>query len=339
MAIPGTSLSTKELGKRFYQHFLDNDLSGVAAELSYFFLFSIFPFLVFLVALTAYLPLQAEVDEALHRVAMVMPKEALALIQDHLTGLVKNQHPQLLSLGILATIWSASRGVSASLDGLNRAYAVRDQRSYFKVQGLAIGMTLASALLLFVAFFLIMLGGKLGFFIAGHLHLRGLYTFLWAGLRWPLSALTVMLTMAMNYYVLPDVKQRFTRILPGAVIGTLLWLLSAWGFTVYAGHFGNYNATYGSIGGVILLMTWLYLSGLSFLVGGELNAILAPVAARDGSAADFSRPSGVAEQDRAREGEGKVGGHDPGAQQLPERPAEPWSGAAQLRHLHPAAPT
>ena len=171
------------------------------------------------------------------------------------------------------------------------------QYCYLKVQGIAVGMTLASSLLIFVAFALIMLGGKLGLFIAGHLHLSRVYTVVWSGLRWPLSALTIMVTMAMNYYVLPAVKQGVMDIIPGAVTGTLLWLLTAWGFTVYAGHFGNYNATYGSIGGVILLMTWLYLSGLSFLIGGEVNAILASAADPKARATPFSpTPYSQAEQ-------------------------------------------
>ena len=276
MGIPGVKgLSVKEFGKRFYQRFLDNDLSGIAAELSYYFLFSIFPFLVFLVALAAYLPLQVAVQEALSRMSAVMPKEAMGIIQEHMNGLVNQQRPRLLSVGVLITIWGASRGVNAFLSGLNVAYSVKDKRSYFKVQAIAVAMTLASLLLVFVAFALIILGGKVGFYIADHLHLGRYYTTVWSWLRWPLSALVITLTVGVNYYVLPAVKQQLKFILPGAIVGTLLWLLVTWGFTEYAGHFGNYNATYGSIGGVIVLMTWLYLSGLIFLIGGQINAILA----------------------------------------------------------------
>lgn len=291
MGIPGVKgLTVKEFGKQFYQRFLDNDLSGIAAELSYYFLFSMFPFLVFLVALAAYLPLQDAVQDALSRMSTVMPKEAMGIIQEHLKGLVNQQRPRLLSVGVLITIWGASRGVNAFLSGLNIAYSVKDKRSYFRVQAIAVAMTVASSLLVFVAFALIILGGKVGFYIADHLHLGRYYNTLWSWLRWPLSALVIMLTVAVNYYILPDLKQRLKFILPGAIIGTLLWILVTWAFTEYAGHFGNYNATYGSIGGVIVLMTWLYLSGLIFLIGGQLNAIL-----------ESAAPEGKAARERAAE--------------------------------------
>lgn len=275
MGIPGVKgLTVKEFGKQFYKRFMDTDLSGIAAELSYYFLFSMFPFLVFLVALAAYLPLQDAVQDVLTRMSTVMPKEAMGIIQEHMKGLVNQQRPKLLSIGVLITIWGASRGVNAFLSGLNIAYSVKDKRSYIKVQAIAVAMTVASSLLVFIAFALIILGGKVGFYIADHLHLGGYYNTVWSWLRWPLSALVIMLTVGVNYYILPDVKQRLKFIFPGAVIGTLLWILVTWGFTEYAGHFGNYNATYGSIGGVIVLMTWLYLSGLIFLIGGQINAIL-----------------------------------------------------------------
>ena len=275
MGIPGVKgLTVKEFGKQFYQRFLDNNLSGIAAELSYYFLFAMFPFLVFLVALAAYLPLQDAVQDVLTRMSTFMPKEAMGIIQEHMKGLVNQQRPQLLSVGVLITIWGASRGVNGFLSGLNIAYSVKDKRSYIKVQAIAVAMTVASSLLVFVAFALIILGGKVGFYIADHLHLGHYYNTVWSWLRWPLSALVIMLTVAVNYYILPDLKQRLKFIVPGAVLGTLLWILVTWGFTEYAGHFGNYNATYGSIGGVIVLMTWLYLSGLIFLIGGQINAIL-----------------------------------------------------------------
>ncbi len=275
MVIPGTKdMTPKGFIKEFIRRFLDSDLAGIAAELSYYFLFAIFPFLVFLVALTAYLPLQDTVQEWLGRMSRFMPKEAMGIITDHLEGLFNQQRPNLLSVGVLVTIWSASRGVNAFITGLNIAYGVKDKRSWFKVQGVAVMMTLASLLMVLVAFAVLLLGGKIGYVIANYLHIGKYYDLLSSGLRWPLAAAVIMLTVGVNFYVLPDVKQRFKFIAPGSILGTLLWLLVTWGFTVYAGHFGNYNATYGSIGGVIVLMTWLYLSALIFLIGGQINAIL-----------------------------------------------------------------
>jgi membrane protein len=274
----GRRLAARVTGfaKEFYERLLQHKLLGASAELSYYFLFSIFPFLVFLVALAAYLPIQGAVSDVLTRLSRLMPKEAMDIIQNSLTELTRHRRPRLMSISILATIWSASRGVSALTSALNIAYGVQDRRGYLKIQASAIGMTLASALFICSAFALVVLGGKLGFQLASRLHSGRYYLALAAAVRWPLSAAVMMLSAAMNYYVLPDVKPGFWKIVPGAVLGTLLWLLCTLGFTKYAEHFGAYNATYGSLGGVIMLMTWLYLSGLSFLIGGEINALLCP---------------------------------------------------------------
>ena len=117
-----------------------------------------------------------------------------------------------------------------------------------------------------------------------------MYVFVWSWLRWPVTALLVMLCAALAYYVLPDVKQKFKFITPGSVIGTVAWLLGTWGFTVYAGNFGSYNVTYGSIGGVIVLLTWFYITGFIFLMGGEMNAII-EAASPEGKRSGAARPA------------------------------------------------
>ena len=275
MVIPG--LKGAALGpfvKRLFTKFMDNDVPGTAAQLSYYILFSVFPLLFFLVAIGTYLPLQGEVNEALGRLSMIMPREGMQIIQEHLNSLLTDHHPKLLSISLLLAIWSASRATDAFRNALNIAYDVKETRPYWKVQAVAIGMTLASTLLVIVAFAAMVLGGKLGVFLADRMHIGHAFTVTWAVLRWPASALSVMLAVALIYYTLPDAKQKFTFITPGSVLGTLSWLAATWGFTKYAEHFGNYNATYGSIGGVVVLMTWFYISGLIFLVGGEINALV-----------------------------------------------------------------
>ncbi len=275
MVIPGfKGMGLKDFGKTFFTEVMKNDLIDIAAELAYYFLFAIFPLLFCLVAITAYLPLGDAVNDLLSRLAMIMPKEAMGIIQGQLTGLLNNPHPKLLSLGLIIALWSASRGIDSLRNGLNFAYDVKETRPWWRVQLMALGMTVAGSLLLLVAFSLIILGGKLGFFIADHIGMGRVFMFSWSWLRWPISALVIMLMLALCYYFLPSAKQEFKFITPGAVLATLLWIGSTWGFTVYAEHFGNYNAMYGSIGGVVVLMTWLYLSGLIFLLGGEMNAII-----------------------------------------------------------------
>ncbi|SEL77256.1 membrane protein [Stigmatella aurantiaca] len=268
-------LSWREFGRRFIKEFEEDTVTDCAAQLSYYFLFSLFPFLFFLVTLAAYLPFAHGTAEAMvERIAPLVPGDAFSLINAHLSALVSQPRPKLLTLGLVVALWSASRGVDALRKALNLAYDVPESRPLWKTQGVAMLMTLVGTLLLPLSFTVFLLGGKVGQWIAGKLQLIDEFHVVWSWLRWPFTASLVMLMLALCYYVLPDVKQRFKYITPGSLLGTGLWLVSTWGFTQYVDTFGNYNVTYGSIGGVVVLLTWLYISGLIFIVGGEVNAIL-----------------------------------------------------------------
>lgn len=275
MVIPGIrGMSLREFAKTLYRHYEDHAILDKAAELSYYFLFALFPFLFFLVTLTAYLPLGGAVQLLLDRFSELMPPSAYQLVKGHLEDVVNRPRPSLLTVGLVVAIWSASRGVDALRTALNLAYDVKESRPFWKTQGLALLMTVAGAVLVLLAVTLIALGGKVGLFLAHKAHLGTEFALVWSYLRWPTTALVIMFALALTYYLLPDVEQEFKFITPGSVIGTILWLLVTWGFTQYVGHFGNYNVTYGSIGGVVILMTWLYLTGLIFILGGEINAII-----------------------------------------------------------------
>ena len=269
----------KLLGRRV----LDNAVLDRAATLAYYFLFALFPFIFFLVTLTAYLPLKGATDQLLSRLQALMPKEAFDIVQGHLHGLLNNPRPHLLTLGIIVTLWSASSGVDALRAALNLSYDVKESRPLWKTRGFALLLTVLGAVTLLAAVAMIALGGKAGLWLAGEAGVSRQYTVVWAFLRWPATALIILTTAALLYYLLPDVKQEFRFITPGSLAGTGLWLFSTWAFTLYAEHFGSYNATYGSIGGVIVLMTWLYLTGLVFILGGEVNAIIEHASA-DGKA-------------------------------------------------------
>ncbi len=258
----------------------ENAVTDTAAQLSYYFLISLFPFLFFLVTLTAYLPVKGAVEGFLERLEWVMPYDALALVKGHLDALLDNPRPNLLTLGLLLTLWTASRGLDALRKGLNYAYDVPESRPFWRTQLTAAGMTVASALLILIGFSVFILGGRLGEWLAGQLNVAEQFAILWSWLRWPFTAMAVMLAAALCYWVLPDVKQRFRYITPGSVTATTLWLISTWGFTRYVEVFGQFNVTYGSIAGVMVLLLWLYISGLVFLVGGELNAAVEHTSAK-----------------------------------------------------------
>lgn len=270
----GGHLPARELARRLYQKYEDNAVADTAAAQSYYFFFSLFPFLFFLATLAAYLPLGAPVDTLLQRLRPLLPGAGMDLIEQHLHGLISRPRPKLLTIGILITLYSASRGVDAVRKGLNLAYDVKESRPFWQTELLAFGMTIGGAFLVLFGVAILVAGGDASFWVAQQLHIEAAYTFVWRWLRWPVTAAIIMLVAALGYYVLPDVKQKFKYITPGSIVGTLIWLLGTWGFTYYAGHFGSYNVTYGSIGGVIVLMTWLYISAFIFSMGGETNAIL-----------------------------------------------------------------
>lgn len=267
-------LSLKKLARDLYRALADDAVTDTAAQLSYYFLFALFPFLFFLVTLVAYLPIHGAVGSVMDRLQYVMPPEALEVVRGHLHALVNNQRPKLLSIGLAVTMWTASRGVDALRKGLNLAYDVPESRPFWRTQASAIAMTVAGALLVIVAFGGFVAGGSAGEWLADKVHVGRQFATAWSWLRWPFTALVVMLAAALCYFFLPDVKQRFRYITPGSVTATGLWLFSTWAFTQYVEHFGRFEVTYGSIGGVIVLMLWLYISGLVFLVGGEVNAVV-----------------------------------------------------------------
>ena len=296
--------------KSLVLHLRDHGTTDSAAQLAYYLLLSVFPFLFFLVTLLAFLPVSGAVDELMARMGQVMPKQALELVRGHFNQLIHTQRPHLLTVGLVAAVWSASRGVDSIRKGLNLAYDVKESRSWWRVNADAIGCTILGTVLVLLAVAMVALGGQAGEWIADKLNLEKTYAILWSLARWPLTACIVMFAAALAYYLLPDVEQEFKFITPGSVVGTILWIIATWLFTTYVENFGNYNATYGSIGGVIVLMTWLYISGLIFLVGGEVNAVIehaSPDGKDRGARAVGEAPA--LKEDRPSAGQGKEGEH------------------------------
>jgi len=258
-----------------YDGYDHHSVANSAASLGYYFVFSLFPFLFFLATLTAFLPIiHPSIERMLSQARAILPSEAMALIDTHVKALIKQPHPKLLGLTLIATLYSASRGVDAVRKALNLAYDVKETRPFWKTEGLNFGLTIGGAVLLLVGITALVAGGDAGFWVARHAHIGDAYVLVWKWARWPVTALIAMWLAALTYYLLPDVEQEFRFITPGSIASVLVSLGATWGFSEYAAHFGSYNLTYGSIGGVIVLMTWFYMTGFIYLVGGEINAIL-----------------------------------------------------------------
>ncbi len=279
-AFPQTSiLSARESTPFFrhvYQRYVSDGVADSAAALSYYFVFALFPFLFLLTTLTAYIPyFRASADTLMSRARDILPPEAMRLVYAHVEGLVATPRPRFLVVSLSLALYSASRGVDALRTALNKAHDVQESRPLWKTEALALGMTAGGTLLVLVAVAGLAAGGSAGFWLAGKIGVAAPYLAVWRWLRWPITASVIAFCAATGYHLLPDVDRKFELITPGSLLGTLTWFLTTWGFGEYAAHFASYNITYGAIGGVVVLMTWFYLTGFIFLMGGQINVIVA----------------------------------------------------------------
>ena len=265
-------LRVKELATRVIKEVREDDCLGWAAQLAYYLLFAVFPFFLFLTALLGFLPIPTLMERIIAGLAMVLPGEVVTLLQDNIRQLVTEQQGGLLSFGILAALWSSSSAVVSIAAALNQAYDVEEGRPWWKVRGLALLLTMGLSLFLLLAVVLLIFGPQLGRGLASLVGLGTVFEILWNILRWPVSAGLLVVALALVYYFAPDVEQEWKWITPGAIFAVLATLLTSLGFSLYVSHFGSYNKTYGSLGAVIVFLTWLYLTGLCLLVGGEINA-------------------------------------------------------------------
>ena len=284
-------LSVKELGQRVIHEIQQDDCLGRAAQLAYYFLFALFPFFLVLTTLLGYLPVPNLMDRLLETLAEMLPGEALQLVQDHVRELVTNRRGELLSLGLLAALWTSSSAVTAITDSLNRSYDVEEGRPFWKVRLMAILLTISLSVFIIVSLILLTFGPQIGSWIADKVGLGSVFKLAWNILRWPVIVGLIIVAMALIYYMAPDVEQEWQWITPGSVVAVIGWLLASLGFSFYVNNFGSYNATYGSIGAVIVLLTWMYVSGFFILVGGEINAEIEHAAASGKDPGEKELPS------------------------------------------------
>jgi len=265
-------VSWTELARRTYGEVLADDCLGLAAQLAYYFFLALFPALLFLVAIVSFVPIAGLLDAITVTLARVAPSEVLSIIQDQILKIAHEKNGGLLTLGMLGTIWSTSSGVNAIIDTLNQAYDIQEGRPWWKVKAIALALTIALAVFIVVAFTLVLVGPTLAEKVAVWAHLGPVFAWTWTILQWPVVFMLVALAVALIYYYAPDAVQEWVWITPGSLVATTLWLAISLVFKFYVAHFTSYNATYGAIGGVIVLMLWFYLSALAVLLGAELNA-------------------------------------------------------------------
>ena len=274
-----------ELAKRVWGEINQDDIWGRAAQLAYYFLLALFPLLIFLTASLGLLLGSGEgVRESMFNyLSQVMPGSAFELVNTTMTEITNASTTGKLSFGLLAALWAASNGMGAITQALNVSYDLKESRPWWKQRLVAILLTIALSVLVIAALLLILWGGRFADFVAAHYQLGAFFPTAWKIIQWPLVFAFMVTSFALIYYFAPDVKdQNWKWLTPGAAIGVVLWLLVSFGFKIYLHYFNSYNATYGSLGAVIILMLWLYFTGTSILIGSEINSEIENAAAEAG---------------------------------------------------------
>jgi membrane protein len=317
MRLPGKGMSWKQFLKDLKAEISKDGITDLAATVTYYGVLALFPFLLFLISLASVVIEPSDAERLVAELSRVAPGAVTQIVGDRIRDLGQQEDTAVLGLGALGAIWAASGGVMAVIRALNVAYDVKEGRPWWKVRGLALLMTVVASVLALAAALIAIaaapladrLGGPLGMAIG------------W--LRLPVAGVVMMFLWALLYYVLPDVEQDFKFITPGSVFGVVLWVLASWAFSKYVASFGSYDKTYGALGGVVVLLLWMWLTSLVLLVGAEINALIehrSPEGKREGAKSMADTGTTPRATSPAR-GEPVPAGPPPGASAPAPRPA------------------
>lgn len=246
------------------------DVTGLSAQLAYFFLLSLFPFLLFLVTLFGFLPI--EIDSIMGILETYLPEDAYKMIESNITMLANNRSGSLLSISLIGTLWSASNGFNAVRKSFNKALRVQKQRPFIIARLIAIGLMFLMVIVIVVALTLQVFGRVIGEYVFDFFGLTGSFFDSWNTVRWTVSSLTFFVVFMFLYKLGPDERIHWKHTIWGTLFATLGWQIASLGFSFYVNTLGNYSAAYGSLGTVIILMIWFYITGIIITLGGVINA-------------------------------------------------------------------
>ena len=258
--------------RKLYARIRDDDVPALGAEFAYHLLLSLFPFLLFLAAVATFTPLSQE--DALRDLAGLAPTAALEVVHRTLSEIADGNRVNILSISMLVTVWLASNGFAAVARGLNKAYDTPETRGFFKVRALSLLFMLLIALGILLETVAVVFGNVLICRFSSALCWSAAGVTLMHALRFLLPLLTLVLIFSLLYTVIPNRKLTFRQVLPGAAFSSIVWALASFAFSFYVDRFANYTRLYGSLGGVVILLVWLYLTSVVLLIGSEINAVL-----------------------------------------------------------------
>jgi membrane protein len=309
LALPA-SMSWRDLLVKTYKEVLDDDVLGLAAQLSYYFFLALVPALLFGLALASFFPLGNLTDDVSRVLGPVVSPEVLELIQQQMQRLGNAESGGLLTFGALGALWSSSAAIVSIVNALNRAYDIEESRPWWKVRLTAIALTLGLAVFILVAVSLVLAGPTVASYLGETLRMGKAFEWTWLILQWPVAMALVATAIGLVFYFGPDADQDWAWITPGALIATVLWLLVSLATKIYVSNFTDYDAAYGTIGGVMVVLLWMYVSSIAILVGAEINAEI-----------EHASPYGKAPGQKTKDGRRVLGAR--AARLFKDQPPEP----------------
>jgi membrane protein len=257
-----------------YNDVLDEHLFVFAAGLSYYFVLSLFPLLVSMASLLGYVPIPHLFEDLLTLMAKLVPGDGMSLVRNIVSDVGSHKHTHFLTFGLAFTIWTASSGFAAIIDGLDVVYRVRETRPVWKTRPIALALTLLAGSLLLVAVGLMVEGTYFGVWFTRRVDLNPAILAAWRYLRWGIAMVFAVFAVELVYHFGPNVKQRFRDSLIGSIVAVMTWIGLSYLLGSYLRHIDSLDKTYGSLGAAIGLYVWFYLSGFAILAGGEINFLL-----------------------------------------------------------------
>lgn len=270
--LESVSVSWLELARRTWRELLEDDVLGLAAQLSYYFFLALFPAILFLLAIASFFPLGNITDEVGRALGPFVSPQVLELIQEQMRRLANAESSGLLTFGVAGALWSSSAAIVSIVGALNRAYDIEEGRPWWQVRLLAIALTIAVAMIVMIALSLVLVGPTLAGALGRLTGWGAAFEWTWLVLQWPLVFGLVVFGIGLMYYFGADADQDWAWITPGAVVATMLWIIASLLFKAYVANFTDYERTYGTVGAIIVVLLWFYVSGIAILVGAELNA-------------------------------------------------------------------
>ena len=269
-------LTIVQLAKRTWRQIDHDEVFTRSAALSYYFFSALIPMVFFLMAVLGMFASQSEHlrNSLLNYAGRVMPPEAFTLVEKALREISTSSTGLKLIFGLVLSLWSGAGGMRSIMDALNRCYHVKEARPYWKRALLALALTVAMAVLAVCALTIVLYGGDIAQSVGSHLGLSSITVWLWKVVQWPVALFSVLLAFALIYFWGPDAEQQWQWVTPGSLVGVALWIGASVLFRVYLHFYNSYSKSYGSLGAVIVLLLWLYITGMAILAGGEINSVI-----------------------------------------------------------------